>query len=116
MALQEVAGGRVALICFNDDAALGAIAAARDLGRAEEVVAVGQGADRLAREELRRPDSRLIGTTAYRPEKYGEQLVAIAQRILAREPVPPAVYCQHVFISKANVDHYYPEATVEETS
>ncbi len=106
---QTEPGTRIAMICFNDDAAIGAIAAARSLGREDDIVAVGQGADRLAREELRRPSSRLIGTTAYRPELYGEQLLAISQRILAREPVPPAVYCQHVFISKENVDLYYPE-------
>ena len=100
---------RIAVVSFNDNAAAGAIAAARRLGRESDIVAVGQGADRVAREELRRPDSRLIGTTAYMPEKYGEQLLQIAQRILAREPVPPAVYCQHVFISKDNVDLYYPE-------
>jgi ribose transport system substrate-binding protein len=109
-ALAEVpAGSRVAAICFNDDAALGALAAARSLGRDADIVAVGQGADRLAREELRRPGARLIGSTAYMPEQYGEQLVRLARRILAGEAVPPAVYCQHVFISAENVDHYYPD-------
>jgi ribose transport system substrate-binding protein len=104
---------RIAVISFNDDAAIGAIAAARRLGREHNIVVVGQGADRVAREELRRPDSRLIGTTAYMPEKYGEQLLQIAQRILAREPVPPAVYCQHVFITKENLDRYYPETEAQ---
>ena len=100
---------RIAVVSFNDDAALGALAAARQLGRERDIVVVGQGADRVTREELRRPGSRLIGATAYMPEKYGEQLLQIAQQILAREPVPPAVYCQHVFITKDNVDRYYPE-------
>jgi ribose transport system substrate-binding protein len=100
---------RIAAISFNDDAAIGALTAARSLGREEHIVVVGQGADRVAREELRQPASRLIGTTAYMPEKYGEQLLEIAGRILAREPVPPAVYGSSVFLTKDNVDLYYPD-------
>lgn len=100
---------RIAVISFNDDAALGAIQAARKLGRDDEIIVVGQGADRRAREEIRRRDSRLVGSTAYMPEKYGEKLIQLARRILAGEAVPPAVYMEHVFITADNIDRYYPE-------
>lgn len=100
---------RVALICFNDDAAIGALRAARRLGREEDVVIVGQGADRRVREELRRGNSRIIGSTAYRPEKYGEKLRELAQKILNGESVPPAVYIDHVFVTPENVDRFYPQ-------
>ena len=100
---------RFAVICFNDPAALGAIAAARTRGREEQIVVVGQGADRRARSEIRRRGSRLIGSTAYMPEQYGERLIALAQQIVRREPVPPAVYMDHVFITAENVDAYYPD-------
>lgn len=98
----------LAVIAFNDDAAVGALAAARNLGRESDVAIVGQGADRLAREEIRRPGSRLIGSTAFMPETYGAKLLAIAQRILRGEPVPPAVYVSHVFVNAANIDEVYP--------
>lgn len=99
---------RFALICFNDDAAIGALRAARRLGREEDVVIVGQGADRRVREELRRKQSRIIGSTAYRPEQYGEKLLQLALKILNGDSVPPAVYIEHVFITPQNVEQYYP--------
>lgn len=36
------------------------------------------------------------------------QLVQLALKILAGEPVPPAVYTEHVFIDAGNLDLYYP--------
>jgi ribose transport system substrate-binding protein len=100
---------KLAVISFNDDAAVGAIIAARQLGRENDLVIVGQGADRLARKEMRRPGSRIIGSTAYWPEQYGEGLIQVAQKILRGDPVPPAVYNEHVLITRENIDQYYPE-------
>ena len=100
--------GRFAVLSFNDDAAVGALRAARALGREADIVIVGQGADRLVRDEIRKRDSRIIGSTAYMPERYGEQLLQIALKILAGEPSSPAIYIEHVFITADNIDHYYP--------
>lgn len=100
---------RIAFVCFNDDAAVGALDAARRAGRLHEVVIVGQGADRRVREELRKPDSRIVGSTAFLPEQYGERLLDLALKILQGESVPPAVYMDHVFINGGNVGLYYPE-------
>ncbi len=99
---------RLAVICFNDDAAIGALDAARQLYRLNDVLIVGQGADRRLRDELRRGNSRIIGSTAFHPERYGEKLIEIALKILKGEPVPPAVYMEHTFINASNIDHYYP--------
>ena len=98
-----------AVISYNDDTALGALQAARQADREEDMVIVGQGADRSVRPEIRRPDSRIIGSTAFRPEKYGEKLLEIALKILRGEAVPPATYIEHVFINSENIDLYYPE-------
>jgi ribose transport system substrate-binding protein len=100
---------RLAVICFNDDAAVGALAAASKLNREHDVVIVGQGADRRVRNELRRPGSRIIGSTAYWPERYGEKLIDSALRILKGEPVSPAVYIDHTLITPENIDQFYPE-------
>ena len=55
-ALQELPDARrLAVISFNDDAAFGAICAARELGREGDVAIVGQGADRIVRKEIRHP-------------------------------------------------------------
>ena len=99
---------RFAVISFNDDAAFGALCAARQAGREQEVVIVGQGADRIIRKEIGRPDSRLIGSTAYWPERYGEKLIPLAIKILNGEPVPPAVHTEHIFLDVDNIETYYP--------
>lgn len=99
----------IAVISFNDDAALGALLAARKSNREENVAIVGQGADRMIRPEIRRPNSRVIGSTAYMPEKYGEKLIELTLKILKGKPVPPAVYTDHTFITAENIDLFYPE-------
>lgn len=100
---------KLAVICFNDDAAIGALSAARENDRENDVVIVGQGADRRVREELRRPDTRIIGSTAFMPEKYGEKLIDIALKILRGESMPPAVYIDHTFVTPENINQLYPE-------
>jgi ribose transport system substrate-binding protein len=92
---------RLAVISFNDDAAMGALSAARHLGRESDVIIVGQGADRRLREALRQPGSRIIGSTAYFPERYGDKLITLALQVLRGEPVPPAVYIKHTFVQAA---------------
>ncbi len=98
---------RIAILCFNDDSAVGALEAARQLGRSQDVAIVGMGADRRVREILHQPGARIIGSTAFSPELYGERLIELAQKILHGEPVPPAVYMTHTFI-KAD---YEPDQT-----
>jgi ribose transport system substrate-binding protein len=92
---------RIAVICFNDGATIGALIAARRLNREQDVVIVGQGADRRVNEELKHPGSRIIGSTAYMPERYGDQVIPLALKILRGEPVPPAVYVEHTFVPAA---------------
>jgi ribose transport system substrate-binding protein len=98
----------IAIISFNDEAAFGALQSARKANREPDVVIVGQGADRLVRREIRDGQSRLIGSTAYMPERYGEKLMELALKILRGESVPPAVYMNHVFIDASNIDRHYP--------
>ncbi len=95
---------RLAVISFNDDSAIGALDAARKEYRTADVLIVGQGADRRLRDELRRGNSRIIGSSAFHPELYGEKLIKLALDILKGEPVPPAVYMEYTFIDAANVD------------
>ncbi len=93
---------RLVILSFNDDAALGAMEAAVHLGREADVIIVGQGADRLVRNLMELPGSRIIGSTAFLPEQYGSRLVELALKILRGEPVPPAVYMNHTFIYAAD--------------
>ena len=116
-ALQDLPDARrLAVISFNDDAAFGALCAARELDREDDVVIVGQGADRIVRKEIRHPESRLVGSTAYWPDQYGAKLIGVALKILSGDAVPPAVYSEHIFISQENIDEHYPESSTADGS
>jgi ribose transport system substrate-binding protein len=57
---------------------------------------------------MRKPNSRLIGSVAYFPERYGEQLIALALDILTqRVPVPNEVFIKHQLITPTNLKQYY---------
>jgi ribose transport system substrate-binding protein len=88
---------RWVMVGTDDRALLDILAAARQLGREEEVVLVGLGASQLVFEELSRLGSPLIGSTVIYPELYGEKLIPLALEILRGEPVPPAVYMKQTF-------------------
>jgi hypothetical protein len=62
------------------------------------VVAVSQGADLAAREELMRPQSCLVGAVAFFPENYGNIIIDMASSILQGKQTPPAVYTNHLLV------------------
>ena len=99
----------IAVVTINDDTALGAIGAAEAANRKKDI-AVGavDGSDR-GREELRKPDSPLVGSTASFPEKYGDKLIPLMLKALNGEKLPPEVYTDHVFLTRDNVNQYYPQ-------
>jgi ribose transport system substrate-binding protein len=93
---------------INDPSALGALRAMQEAGRVANCAIMGQNASPEGREELRQPGTRLIGSVAYFPEKYGAEIVAVALDILSRRAVPPAVFVKHQLVTPENVDHIYP--------
>jgi len=90
---------RIAMLAPNDDVALGALAAFEAAGCLDRVAAVGQNADRLGRAALQRTGFPFVGSTSYAPEGYGSRLMDLALKLLRGEPVPPAVYLEHTFVS-----------------
>jgi ribose transport system substrate-binding protein len=103
---------RIAVGAINDPSALGALRAFQEAGRTESCAIVGHNASREGRAELRQPGTRLIGSVAYFPEKYGEQILKLALDILHHRPVPPAVFVKHHMVTPDNVDHIYPNDTL----
>ena len=98
---------RLLISGFNDQTALGALQAVRAANRERDVALVGQNASEEGRQELRKTGSRLIASIAYFPERYGSKVIRLAQSILNREPVPPAVYTDHVVLDHSNLDRFY---------
>lgn len=92
----------------NDVCALAAVRAFEEAGAGDRVAVIGQNAVLDARNELRRPNSRLVGTVAYFPERYGEEIIPLALQILNKKPVPSTVFAKHQLITARNVDLVYP--------
>jgi ribose transport system substrate-binding protein len=93
---------------INDPATLGALRAFEEAGRSELCAVVALGAVAEAREELRKPGTRLLGSVAFFPERYGEQIMRIALDILNGRTVQPAQYGPFQMITPQNVDLFYP--------
>jgi ribose transport system substrate-binding protein len=92
----------------NDMCALAALRAIEEVGGSQLCAVMGQNAIAAARDELRRPGTRLIGSVAYFPERYGDELIPLALSILQKKPVPPASFVKHQLITPKNVDLVYP--------
>jgi ribose transport system substrate-binding protein len=106
--LRESKAKRVMVGAANDPSALGALRAFEEAGRVSECAVVGQNGEPEARCELRVARTRLIGSVAYFPEKYGEGVIGLALDILSNKVVPPAVFIKHQLLTPENVEHFYP--------
>ena len=93
---------------INDPSALGALRAFQEAGRTDACALMGQNASPEGRSELRQKGTRLVGSVAYFPEKYGAEVMTVALDILNRRPVPPAVFVKHQLLTPDNVNHVYP--------
>src|SRR5215469_8495259 len=99
---------------INDPSAIGALRAFEEAGREEHCAVMGQNASPEGRAELRRPGTRMIGSVAYFPEKYGDGLIRLSLDILNRRQVPPAVFVEHKLVTRLTLDHYYANDRLEQ--
>jgi ribose transport system substrate-binding protein len=106
--LRTTRAKRLLVGAINDPSALGALRAFQEAGRASSCAIMGQNASPEGRAELREPGTRLIGSVAYFPEKYGPEIVNVALDLLHRRAVPPAVFVEHQLVTPENVNHVYP--------
>jgi ribose transport system substrate-binding protein len=98
----------IAVGTVNDPSARAALEAFREFGREEHCAVVGQDAVLESRQEMRRPNTRLIGSVAYFPESYGERLIRLALDIMEDRPYPSATFTRHRLITPDTVDKLYP--------
>ncbi len=69
---------------------------------------VGQNGEPEARAEMRVTGTRLIGSVAYFPERYGDAIVRIATDVLLGRSATPATFTTHQLITPENVNRLYP--------
>jgi len=99
---------RLVVGAINDVSAIGALRAFEEAGRADTCAVIGQNASPEGRAELRVPNTRLVGSVAFFPERYGPDLIKVSLDILNKRPVPPAVFVEHKLVTPTTVEHYYP--------
>lgn len=93
---------------LNDPSCLGALHAFEETGRSQGCLAVGQNASIEARREMRRSNSRLLGSVAYFPEHYGDAIMSLALDKIQGKEIPLASFVKHQMITRENVDAIYP--------
>jgi ribose transport system substrate-binding protein len=101
---------RTLIFGVNDLAVLGALRAFAEVGRSEYCLALGVGAFPEARHELRSAQTRMIGSIATFPERYGDNLIQIALDMLQKKQVMPAIYAPIQLITPQNIDKFYPRS------
>jgi ribose transport system substrate-binding protein len=106
--LDELPGKRLVVVGLNEDAILGAMAAADAAGREGELWYSGQLADPSIREHIA-CDRQYIASVAQFPERFGEDLVPLLVRALDGEPVPELVTAPLELVTAANVRQLFPE-------
>lgn len=97
---------RIIVVGINDDSVLGALAAARTAGRAEQLYMSGMGADPSAHCEIKN-NPNWVGDAAFFPERYGEVTVAYLIDAIKGEQIPSSLFVNHVFINADNIDEHY---------
>jgi ribose transport system substrate-binding protein len=106
--IQNSRSQRVVIAGANDASVIGALRAFNEAGHLPHCVAVGLGGSYEARMELRRANTRLLGTIGFFPEKYGARLISLASDLFHAKSVSPAIYTPHRLITAQTVDQYYP--------
>jgi ribose transport system substrate-binding protein len=106
--LDKSTASRILVSAIFDPSALGALQAFKDAGRLSDCAIVGQNGSIEALLQMRKPNSRLIGSVAYFPERYGEQLIPLALDVLTqRVPAPHAVFIRHQLLTPNNLRQHY---------
>jgi len=106
--LPALPGNRIVVVAINEDGILGALGAARTLGREADVFVAGQGADPSAWKDIA-CNPQYIATVAYYPERYGRTVVPAMIDILDGKTVAGPLFTAHEVVNKDNIRTIYPE-------
>jgi ribose transport system substrate-binding protein len=107
---------KVLVATLDDASALAAKSAIETAARTSDCVIVSQGASRIVHggaSEKKEIDpanrgSIILGSVAYYLDRYGQEVLPIAMRMLQGEQVPARTPTEHVLISAKNVFREYP--------
>jgi ribose transport system substrate-binding protein len=97
---------KIVAVAINDDAILGALAAAKTAGRESDVFVSGQGADPSSWCEIAH-NPQWIADTAYFPERYGEIGVPYLLEALEGKEIPTKLLVPHELVTSKNIEQVY---------
>lgn len=99
-------GVPIFVTAVNDQAALGMLRAVKSVGRADDLIVVGSGADET---QALATEDRLVASTGSFPERFGNDLIPMALDELAQRATPAAAFVHHAMVTKANLCKYDPK-------
>jgi len=109
--LKDLKGGRNVVVGLNEDAILGAIAAADSADRSGDLWYAGQLADPSIREHIA-CDEQYVASVAQFPERFGGLLIpAIIDALDGRE-VPDLIDAPLALVDAGNIRELYPATPV----
>lgn len=106
--LRRTRSKRTLIGTVNDVCALAALRAFEEAGASDQIAVVSQNCISEIRDELRRPGTPLVGSVAYFPERYGNEIIPLALNILRKRSLPSTVFVKHQLVTPRNVDLIYP--------
>ena len=107
--LPALPGDRIAVVAINEDGIIGAIAAARTLGRDGDLYFSGQGTDPSIWCDVKN-NPNYIASVAYFPERYGTILLPAIINAIEGNSIAGQLFTPHQQITSENIDDYYEVA------
>ncbi len=96
---------KILVAAVNDTAALGAIDAAREMGRDQHLCVVSHDCIEEAMKEMRRKKSPLVASISHEVAKYGPSLIQIGLSLLKGEGVSPYNYVEHKIVKSTELSN-----------
>lgn len=90
----------ILIAAATDTSALGALEAVHDLKRGKHVYLAGQDCIPEALDEIRKPDSPLLGSVSHEAASYGPRLIQLGLSILRGQTVPPYNHVEHKLVTR----------------
>lgn len=101
---------RILIGCIQDDETQGAFAAVEVANRQDQVLMAGCGPFNSTFENLRSGEENCwIGSASFSPEQYGEVAIPLAIDLINGKEVPETSFVTHYFLTRDNINEYYPE-------
>ncbi len=110
--LPSLPGERIAVVAINEDGIIGAMAAARALGRDNDLYYSGQGTDPSIWCDVKN-NPNYITSVAYFPERYGTILIPAIIDAIEGTTIAGQLFTPHVLITSENIDEYYTVSDCE---